>query len=301
MGKTKYQEMMTALGLEEHNLFEIAYSKVKAKTMALSEKYAVDSPLDEFSILLRNIKRMTDLMNSVYLLYSMNQDRAAMMILTRSVVDINATLYFLFVHVQDPEERKLRIKLYYLDGIRTRLALSKEPLKERDETFISEEEYKATLAQKNETRASDLQSAANLEKMIKASSFAPQMHKKILKYARWRYRSIDKEEAYSWKDLYRFAAGEDKMANFEQDYLSQYVHGMALADIQSSTLHETNPVFCLNLCCTILNKVDEVILKTWFPDDHDNLEKAFRLQMGAQLWSNLPQETREGYLNRLKH
>lgn len=67
MGKTKHQEMMTALGLEEHNLFEIAYSKVKAKTMALSEKYAVDSPLDEFSILLRNIKRMTDLMSSVYL------------------------------------------------------------------------------------------------------------------------------------------------------------------------------------------------------------------------------------------
>ena len=28
MGKTKYQEMMTALGFEEHNLFEIAYSKV---------------------------------------------------------------------------------------------------------------------------------------------------------------------------------------------------------------------------------------------------------------------------------
>ena len=301
MGKTKYQDKMAALGLEEHNLFEIAFSKVKAKTMALSEKYVVDSPLDEYSILLRTIKRMTDLMNSVYLLYSTNQDRAAMMILTRSIIDINAMLYFLFIHVQDPEERKLRIKLYYLDGIRTRLALSKEPLKERDENYISEEEYNATVAQKNETRASDLQSAANLEKMIQVSPLASQMHKKILKYAKWRYCSIDKDEAYSWKDLYRFAAGDSGMANFQQDYLSQYVHGMALADIQSSSLQETDPGFCLNLCCTILNKVDEIILKTWFPDDYDNLEKVLRLQMVTQLWSNLPQETREGYLNRLKH
>lgn len=52
MGETKYQEKMTALGLEEHNLFEIAFSKVQAKTMALSEKYGVDSllenPVNEF-------------------------------------------------------------------------------------------------------------------------------------------------------------------------------------------------------------------------------------------------------------
>lgn len=34
MGKTKYQEMMTALVLEEHNLFEIAYSKVNLSFQA---------------------------------------------------------------------------------------------------------------------------------------------------------------------------------------------------------------------------------------------------------------------------
>ena len=300
MGETKYQEKMTALGLEEHNLFEIAFSKVQAKTMALSEKYGVDSLLDEHSILLRNLKRMTGLMSSVYQLYTTNQDRAAMMVLTRSVIDINAMLYFLFIHVQAPEERKLRINLFYLDGLRTRLGLSKEPLKERDENYISEEEYNAVLVQKQETQAADLQSIANLEKMIQSSPFAPKMHKNILKYAKWRYCSINKDQAYSWKDLYRFAAGDNGMANFQQDYLSQYVHGLALADIQSSTLHETNPVFCLNLCHTILTKVDEVILKTWFPDDYDNQEKVFRLQMADQLWRNLPQETKEEYLKRLK-
>lgn len=66
-----------------------------------------------------------------------------MMILARSIIDLNAIICFLFSYVKDKNERELRLLLYYLDGVRTRLTISGEPLRERDPVVISEEEYKA--------------------------------------------------------------------------------------------------------------------------------------------------------------
>ena len=130
---------MDRLGLQDHNLFEIAFKRVVYFTTALSEKYATNVMLDERSFLLRTILRMTDLMRSVYVIFKTTTDRASMMILARSIIDLNATICFLFKYVKDDAERALRLRLFYLDGVRTRLKISDEPLKERDPHYISEE------------------------------------------------------------------------------------------------------------------------------------------------------------------
>ena len=293
-GQTKYQQMMAKLGLEEENLFEIVYHQISYFVSALSSLYEEENLLDGRSMLLRFIRRMVNIMRSIYVLYKTTADRASMMILTRSVIDINATIHFFFRYVTDPEELSLRILLFQLDGVRTRLGLSDEPLKPRDPEIISEAEYEETLRQRNVTRTSDLKAKEGLERMIKQSAFYPEMHRMIFQKAIWKYKDIRKNDKYSWEDLYVIACEEKGRARFAQDYLSHYVHGVGIADIQSSSIDETNPVFSLNICVSILDRLNPII-QSWFPDDYEVLVKASRTEMGEMLLSNLPLETLEEY------
>ena len=300
MERTPYQQKMDLLGLQEHNLFEIIFFKVVHIVSALSTRYAVDDALDERTFLLRTVTRMTNLMNSVYTLFKTTKDRASMMILTRSIIDLNAIIVFLFRFVKDNDERALRLCLYYLDGVRTRIEFLKEPLKERDSRYISEEEYNATLCQMEKAKKADTVALKDLENRILSSPLFPRMHSGIFKKASWKYKKIDDKESYSWADLYEIACGEKKMAGFEQKYLSHYVHGIAISDFQFSSINETNPVFSLNICCTILNPVDQLI-KEWFPNDYNDLEKEFKLQMGEKLLSRLSPDSLNEYLKRLDY
>ena len=286
------------LGLREHNLFEIAYGKVDFFTTALTAKYGKESALDERSFLLRSIKRMANLMMSVYVLFKTTSERASMMILSRSIIDLNATICFLFDYVKDHDERALRLLLFYLDGVRTRLRISKEPLKKRDPRYISEEEYNATLEQMKAAKEADLNAIQDIELRIKTSPLYPEMHPSLIEKALWRYKKIDSNQSYSWTDLYEIAAGEKKMAQFEQAYLSHYVHGVAIADFQFSSINETNPVFALNICCSILNHLDS-IFKAWFPDEYGALEKAHKNNLVNTLIENMTPETLEAYLKTL--
>lgn len=296
--KTPYQQKMDQLGLQEHNLFEIAFNKAVSFTSALSGKYATNSMLDERSFLLRSITRMTCLMRSVYLLFMTNKDRASMMILTRSIIDLNATICFLFQFVKDADERALRLQLFYLDGVRTRLKIS-DPLKDRDPNYISEEEYNATLAQIANAKQADIKAEEDLIMHIKQSPLYPQMHSSVIENACWRYKRIDrKKSSYSLTELYEIASGDGKMARFEQEYLSHYVHGIAISDFQFPVIQETNPFFALTICCSILNHLDP-IFKAWFPDDYDAMEDAFKHQLVEYLLDGLTPEALEAYLKRV--
>lgn len=106
-------------------------------TLVLIAKYCKEPVLDERTFLLRFIKWMTNLMRSVYVLFKAISDRASMMILTRLVIDLNATICFLFDYVKGTDERAMRLVLFYLDGVRSRLKIFNEPLKKRDSRYIS--------------------------------------------------------------------------------------------------------------------------------------------------------------------
>lgn len=299
MQQTPYRQKMELLGLEEHNLFEIAYSKIVNCTAILSSKYGKVSVLDERSFLLRTIKRMTDIMLSIFALFQTTKDRAAMLILDRSVIDLNATICFLFDYVKDTDERALRIMLFYLDGIRIRLKISNNPLKKRDPKYISEEEYNAILEQKKATMEADIKAVENLELKIKSSPLYTRMHPSIMKNASWRYKRIESKDCFTWANLYEIAAGDKNMAQFEQEYLSHYVHGVAISDIQYPSINETNPVFALNICCSILNHL-EPIIRAWFPDDYNDLEEAHKRLVVDRLLENLPPESIREYLKQLE-
>lgn len=290
---------MELLGLEEHNLFEISYSKIVNFTTVLLSKYGKASVLDERTFLLRTIIRMTDIMKSVYVLFQTTKDRASMLILSRSVIDLNATICFFFDYVKDKDERSIRLLLFYLDGVRTRLKISKENLKKRDPQYISEEEYYATLKQMKAARGADVKAVEDIESRIKASPLYAQMHPSIINKAIWRYKTIDCKDRYTWIDLYEIAAGEKDMAQFEQEYLSHYVHGVAISDIQYTSINETNPVFALNICYSILNHL-EPIIKTWFPDDYNELEKAHKRILVDKILENLSPESLKAYLNHVE-
>lgn len=94
MQKTLYQQNMDKLGLDEHDLFEFEFKKIIFFVNSLSVMYEKDDLLDERSLLLRSIRRMTRLMESIDVIYENTQERASMMILTRSIIDINATICF---------------------------------------------------------------------------------------------------------------------------------------------------------------------------------------------------------------
>lgn len=299
MQDTPYQQKMDQLGLQEHNLFEIAYNKIVHFTSVLTALYGVESILDERSFLLRSIKRMTNLMKSVYVLFETISDRASMMILTRSIIDINAIICFLFDYVRDDDERALRLLLFYLDGVQSRLKLSEEPMKKRDPNYISEEEYNATLAQKEEARKADYSAVKEIEKRIQDSPLYLQIHPTIFKKAYWKYKKIDADQTYSWKELYEIANGDKSVAIFEQVFLSHYVHGVAISDIQFPSINETNPVFALNICCTILNHLDSIFEK-WFPGEYKELEESNKQVLGKTLIETMTPESLEAYLKRIE-
>ena len=299
MPKTPYQQRMDLLGLQEHNLFEIGYSKAVHFTTALSARYANESVLDERSFLLRSIIRMTNLMRSVHVLFTIRPDRAAMLILTRSIIDINATICFLFDFVKDRDERELRLLLFYLDGVRTRLKISDEPRPVRDSDYISEEEYESTMERMEKTKEGDLSAMKDLEKRIQESPLYSTMHPLIFQKAVWKYKKIDSRETYSWIELYEIAGGENKLALFEQEFLSHYVHGVAIADIQYPTINEINPVFALNISCAILNHLDSII-KKWFPNDFDELEESFKQVLVDNLLKMMSKESLEEYIRRIE-
>lgn len=293
--KTPYQEKMEQLGLQEFNLFEIALLKTEHFITALSAKYATNILLDERTFLLRTIKRMTNLMHSVLLIFKTITDRASMMILARSIIDLNSIICFLFQHVKNDEERALRLQLFYLDGVRTRLKISKEPLRKRDPNYISEEEYNATQTQMEEAKQADLASINDLEKLVVSSSLYTKMHPDILEKAIWKFKKIGSAKAYTLTELYEIAAGDKKMARFEQEYLSHYVHGIAISDFQFSVINETNPAFSLNICCSILNHL-EPIIKAWFPEDYDTLEDSFKPILVQYVIDGLTPEELNSYL-----
>ena len=199
MEKTPYQQKMDLLGLQEHNLFEIEFNKIVSFISGLSSRYATSAVLDERSFLLRTVTRMTNLMRSVHILFKTTADRASMMILTRSIIDLNAIVFFLFHYVEDADERALRLHLYYLDGVKTRIKFLEEPLKERDPNYISEEEYKATLMQMETAKNADTKAIKDLEDLISCSPLYSQMHSDILKKASWRFKRINDKESYSWE------------------------------------------------------------------------------------------------------
>lgn len=162
--KTPYQKKMEQLCLQEFNLFEIELLKIERFITALSEEYATNILLDERIFLLRTAMRMTNLMRSVLVIFK--TDRASMMILARSIIDLNAIICFMFQHVKNDEERALRLRLLFHDGVRTRLKISKEPLQERDPNYISEEEYNTTMTQLEEAKQADLKAIDDLEKIV---------------------------------------------------------------------------------------------------------------------------------------
>ena len=293
--KTPYQNKMEQLGLQEFNLFEIELLKIEHFITALSEKYATILMLDEPTFLLRTIKRMTNLMHSVRVIYKTVIDRASMMILARSIIDLNAIICFFFQYVKNDEERALRLRLFYLDGVRTRLKISKEPLKERDPNYISEEEYSATLTQMEEAKQADLAAINDLEQLIVNSPLYAQMHPEILEKAIWKFKKVNSKKAYTLTELYEIAAGDKKMARFEQEYLSHYVHGIAISDFQFPVINETNPAFSLNICCSILNHL-EPIIKVWFPSDYDALESSFKPILAQYIINGLSPEELKSYI-----
>lgn len=293
--KTPYQNIMEQLGLQEFNLFEIELLKIEHFITALSEKYATTLMLDERTFLLRTIKRMTNLMHSVRVIYKTVIDRASMMILARSIIDLNAIICFFFQYVKNDEERALRLRLFYLDGVRTRLKISKEPLKERDPNYISEEEYNATQSQMEKAKRADLVAIDDLEQLVVNSPLYAQMHPEILEKAIWKFKKVNSKKAYTLTELYEIAAGDKKMARFEQEYLSHYVHGIAISDFQFPVINETNPAFSLNICCSILNHL-EPIIKVWFPSDYDAFESSFKPILAQYIISGLSPEELKSYI-----
>ena len=286
---------MEQLGLQEFNLFEIELLKIEHFITALSEKYATTLMLDERTFLLRTIKRMTNLMHSVRVIYKTVIDRASMMILARSIIDLNAIICFFFQYVKNDEERALRLRLFYLDGVRTRLKISKEPLKERDPNYISEEEYNATQSQMEKAKRADLVAIDDLEQLVVNSPLYAQMHPEILEKAIWKFKKVNSKKAYTLTELYEIAAGDKRMARFEQEYLSHYVHGIAISDFQFPVINETNPAFSLNICCSILNHL-EPIIKVWFPSDYDALESSFKPILAQYIISGLSPEELKSYI-----
>lgn len=81
-------------------------------------------------------------------------------------------------------------------------------------------------------KRADLVAIDDLEQLVVNSPLYAQMHPEIIEKAIWKFKKVNSKKAYTLTELYEIAAGDKRMARFEQEYLSHYVHGIAISDFQ---------------------------------------------------------------------
>lgn len=196
----------------------------------LSQKYP-DSSLDDTkhfeTVIIAKIKRM---FHSLELLSNGFDDEISARSILRTILDSVATYSFIYGR-SDTKEKMFRHYLYALDGYRVY----------RDAVVLG--------VMENRNRQSFEHVCNSIINQIEEKLYNHvYSHKpnlvvsRIIKEADWKYVSLSNNDKYGFIDLYKMMGIEDITANYFQQFLSQFSHGLCLSNYYTSDAERLNRV-----------------------------------------------------------
>lgn len=282
------------LGFDIETQFLYSFSCLDYVYKYLCKKYDSSPLVDSKAFLLRFIHNILEMQQSLHLLYTERRDARSLLTLTRALTESIALLNLFYIETPTEEERRVRFILYYMDGISTRIKLSDYNDIEYDPNIATQEEYDFLMSQCSNTLRSDIAANDNLSDMLKSSPLYATINSSIIKNNNWKYRDLSGSSSYTYSDLFA-KVYSSSLSGFNQNYLSQYVHGLAIMDIQALTLDFQSMPICLTEGIEVM-KILRKIMDSVFCNDVAQMV-TIRKQVLQELYTDcVPQAKIEEWL-----
>lgn len=296
--KFKPYSIMDRLGLDDNCQFEFFFSYLDHYYQHLSKLYDMSNIIDIKAFLLRGVSKILDIEQSTYLLASEKRDLNSILVLTRTALDYFSVLNLFYNKTSNEEERLFRIILYELDGLTTRIKMLQHKTSFNPK-HISKQDYDKIIQQCNNAMKSDEKACEALKSSLNSLPFIDTVNVKIIRNNIWKYKHLERQEYYSWKELYNMCFN-DNVSAFCQHYLSQYVHGLAISDIQYFSEKSEFPNMHLSMGISIMGHLLEMI-KNIFADDINELNKEFKTNIIPYFLNDIPQDVIAEISNEISH
>ena len=278
---------MDKLGLDDNCQFEFFFSYLDYYYHHLSKLCDMSNIIDIKAFLLRGVSRILDIEQSTHLLASENRDINSILVLTRTALDYFSVLNLFYNKTSNEEERLFRIILYELDGLTTRIKMLQHQA-DFDPRHISKQDYDKIIQQCNNAKESDEKVCEYLRSRLSFFSFIDTVNRQIISNNLWKYKHVESEECYKWKQLYNIYFN-DNVSSFSQHYLSHYVHGLAISDIQYFSEKSELPNIHLSMGISIMGHLLKMI-QNIFADDVKELDEEFKTNIIPCFIESIPHE-----------
>ncbi len=278
---------MDKLGLDDNCQFEFFFSYLDHYYQHLSKFCDISNMIDPKAFLLRGVSKILDIEQSTHLLASENRDINSILVLTRTALDYFSVLNLFYNKTSNEEERLFRIILYELDGLTTRIKMLQHQA-DFDPRHISKQDYDKIIQQCNNAKESDEKDCEYLRSRLSFFSFIDTVNRQIISNNLWKYKHVESEECYKWKQLYNIYFN-DNVSSFSQHYLSHYVHGLAISDIQYFSEKSELPNIHLSMGISIMGHLLKMI-QNIFADDVKELDEEFKTNMIPCFIESIPHE-----------
>ncbi|MBQ8812336.1 MAG: hypothetical protein IJZ70_08505 [Bacteroidales bacterium] len=203
-----------------------------------------DNAVDDIDIIAMQMTgKILKSMRTLILVCSIGRDYASACALLRIVVD-NISVYNLIYANEDPIEKEYRHYLYVLDGICVRESQMKKDIEDRGN--ITKDDLEKLQNQYKDTRDADSSIKQFCIDKLNNHTYAkvyPDFHEQCISNNNWKFKDTNfkkdvRQNQYSWKDLYSNLNLEDDVVSFISLYLSQFVHGLILSNINLTGVEE---------------------------------------------------------------
>lgn len=278
---------MDKLRLDDNCQFEFFFSYLDHYYQHLSKFCDISNMIDPKAFLLRGVSKILDIEQSTHLLASENRDINSILVLTRTALDYFSVLNLFYNKTSNEEERLFRIILYELDGLTTRIKMLQHQA-DFDPRHISKQDYDKIIQQCNNAKESDEMVCEYLRSRLSFFSFIDTVNRQIISNNLWKYKHVESEECYKWKQLYNIYFN-DNVSSFSQHYLSHYVHGLAISDIQYFSEKSELPNIHLSMGISIMGHLLKMI-QNIFADDVKELDEEFKTNIIPCFIESIPHE-----------
>jgi hypothetical protein len=168
-----------------------------------------------------------------------------------------------------------------------------------DPKHISKQDYDNIIQQCTNAREADKKVCEYLKSRLSFFSFIDTVNRKIISNNLWKYKHIESEECYKWKQLYNIYFN-DNVSSFSQHYLSHYVHGLAISDIQYFSEKSRLPNIHLSMGISIMGHLLKMI-QNIFADDVKELDEEFKTNIIRHFLNDIPQDVIAEISNEISH
>ena len=262
MNKCEHQIAMEEMGLDNDSLFELSFCQLDYLSEKLLEFIDVNNSLNVSAFPLRQVRKMLNVWESIHVIYNSNRDQTPLYALSRVLVDCYAVINLIYVETKDVNEQEVRFLLYLLDGIKARSKTLTNRNSKFDSKYITKADFDKIEQQCSDALKNDAEAISCIESLLRKNPLYDSINKEIFKENNWKYKVISQNSKYSWMDLYKqFDTLE--AAGVHQNFLSHFIHGLGISDMQFNEESDSEMEFVLGLGIILINKT-RTLVKSYY-------------------------------------